>query len=254
MPRGWSCSAYAIRMPHWLPSPSRRRNSGRSCGVEISMISRTPASISTRERVVDHRLVVDGQELLGDARASRDAAACRRRRRIRCPSSVLPFASAARRQSSRSRPAGRATSAPAGRAPTARHPPGRAATARRGRGRPRRGPVELRGGSQPPNLAGHLGAGLARAEAVRDSRRDVELVAFGGVQADRKVPPMASGGAAEVHHDVQDGAAQHPHQLRLRPRRELEMQAATVLSRLERHSLSWTNSSAMPSAAKSRWL
>jgi len=36
-----------------------------SCGVEISRMSRMPASISVRQRVVHHRLVVHRQQLLG---------------------------------------------------------------------------------------------------------------------------------------------------------------------------------------------
>ena len=44
-------------------------NDGRSCGVEMSRMSRMPASISVRQRIVDHRLVVDRQQLLADARS-----------------------------------------------------------------------------------------------------------------------------------------------------------------------------------------
>ena len=55
-------------MPHWLPSPEqpailrqvhRRRDDAGSRGC--------PASISVDDRVVDHRLVVDRQQLLADA-------------------------------------------------------------------------------------------------------------------------------------------------------------------------------------------
>ena len=67
-PLGVGCSAYSKRMPHCEPSPSRRRNIGRSCGVEMIRTSRMPASINDRQRIVDHRLVVDRHELLGDGR------------------------------------------------------------------------------------------------------------------------------------------------------------------------------------------
>jgi hypothetical protein len=47
MPSGFSCTVYSMRMPQAEPSPSRRWNSGMSCGVEITMISRIRPSIST---------------------------------------------------------------------------------------------------------------------------------------------------------------------------------------------------------------
>ena len=61
--------------PHWLPSPSRRSKAGRSCGVLISSV-RTPASISD-ERIVDHRLVVQRQQLLADGLGNRPEAGAR---------------------------------------------------------------------------------------------------------------------------------------------------------------------------------
>src|ERR1700727_846511 len=45
-PLGSGCSAYSIRTPHSEPSPRRRRNIGRSCGVEMISVSRIPASMT----------------------------------------------------------------------------------------------------------------------------------------------------------------------------------------------------------------
>ena len=71
MPAGLACSAYSRRSPHWLPSPSRLRKRGRSCGVEMIRISRMPAEHQRRQRVVDHRLVVHRQQLLAGHRRER---------------------------------------------------------------------------------------------------------------------------------------------------------------------------------------
>jgi hypothetical protein len=46
-PFGCGCSAYDSVSPSSVPSPSSRWKCGRSCGVEITRISRMPASIST---------------------------------------------------------------------------------------------------------------------------------------------------------------------------------------------------------------
>ncbi|MNY31869.1 hypothetical protein D3C86_1660490 [compost metagenome] len=45
-PSGEGCSAYWMSSPHWLPSPSMVAKRGRSCGVEMTRISRMPAVIS----------------------------------------------------------------------------------------------------------------------------------------------------------------------------------------------------------------
>ena len=65
-PPGWGCTAYWIERPIWLPSPSTRSKPPMSVGVEIRRISRMPAEHQGRERVIDHRLVVDRQQLLAD--------------------------------------------------------------------------------------------------------------------------------------------------------------------------------------------
>ena len=58
-------------MPHCEPSPSSASKRGVSCGVLMSRMSRMPASISVRQRVVHHRLVVHRQQLLAHGQRGR---------------------------------------------------------------------------------------------------------------------------------------------------------------------------------------
>ena len=51
-------------MPHCEPSPSRRSNAGTSVGVRDDEDLADAREHQHRQRVVDHRLVVDGQQLL----------------------------------------------------------------------------------------------------------------------------------------------------------------------------------------------
>ncbi len=51
-------------MPNCEPSPSSRSKFGRFVGVEMMRMSRMLRHHEHRQRVVDHRLVVDGQKLL----------------------------------------------------------------------------------------------------------------------------------------------------------------------------------------------
>ena len=64
-PSGLGWTAYCRLMPHWLPSPSSCSKRGVSCGVEMIRMSLDAGQQERGQRVVDHRLVVDRQQLLG---------------------------------------------------------------------------------------------------------------------------------------------------------------------------------------------
>ena len=55
-------------MPSWLPSPSSRWKRGRSCGRGDHQDVADARQHQRGQRIVDHRLVVDRQQLLADAR------------------------------------------------------------------------------------------------------------------------------------------------------------------------------------------
>ena len=76
-PSGDGCTAYSMRMPSSLPSPSSALNWELYSGVVMTRTSRMPAIMSVDERVVDHRLVVDRHQLLGDALRDRPQAGAR---------------------------------------------------------------------------------------------------------------------------------------------------------------------------------
>ena len=89
MPSGRGCTRYSIRTPNWLPSPSRRSKSGRVLGRRDQQDVADARQHQRRERVVDHRLVVDRQQLLRDGAASPGAAASRSHPRAGSPSSLV---------------------------------------------------------------------------------------------------------------------------------------------------------------------
>ncbi len=66
-PSGAGCTAYVMFMPQWLPSPSSSAKRGVSCGVEMIEDVADARQHQRAERVVDHRLVVDRQQLLADS-------------------------------------------------------------------------------------------------------------------------------------------------------------------------------------------
>ena len=64
MPPGSSCTAYEIETPHWPPSPRRSAKRGVSSGRGDEEDVPDPRFEQRGQGVVDHRLVVDGLELL----------------------------------------------------------------------------------------------------------------------------------------------------------------------------------------------
>ena len=68
--------------------------------------------------------------------------------------------------------------------------------------------------------------GLERAEAMTEALRDPDLVPAGRGQLDHGVASEIRRTGAQVDGDIKDRTAHHPHQLGLRVRRQLEMDAA----------------------------
>ncbi len=62
--------------PHWLPSPSSCSKRGVSCGVLMMRMSRMPGQHQRAEGVVNHGLVIHGQQLLADGQRGRVQAWC----------------------------------------------------------------------------------------------------------------------------------------------------------------------------------
>ena len=77
MPSGFGCSAYSMERPHWDPSPSRSRNAAWSRGVDDQQELADARQHQRRQRVVDHRLVVNRQQLLADGHGHRVQACAR---------------------------------------------------------------------------------------------------------------------------------------------------------------------------------
>ena len=75
------------------------------------------------------------------------------------------------------------------------------------------------------DLVDHLGIRLERAVAVQQSRRDPELLPVLRRQHDAGMLAVGRRAAPDVHRDVPDRAAHHAHQLALRVRPDLQMQA-----------------------------
>ncbi len=84
-PSGRGCTAYWMDMPQGEPSPSSREKDSESSGVVMTRTSRRPAAIERGQRVVDHRLVVDGQQLLAHAHGDRPEPAAG------APARMIPF-------------------------------------------------------------------------------------------------------------------------------------------------------------------
>lgn len=84
----------------------------------------------------------------------------------------------------------------------------------------------MRGRVGRAHLVGDHGVRLERAEAVGETHRDQKLFAARGRQFRRYMLAVSRRAAAKVDRDVENAAGEHVHQLRLRDRRKLEMQAA----------------------------
>ena len=89
MPSGFGWTRYWIRTPNSLPSPSRRSKSGVSVRRRDQQDVPDAGQHQRRERVVDHRLVVDREQLLRDRRRSPAADEFPIRPRAGFPSSSL---------------------------------------------------------------------------------------------------------------------------------------------------------------------